>query len=757
MNKILIVLKIALIFIICTTITFGQNNNPKIYKLQVSSIFVGGTSTISVIDALTQTITNSFSIPISGDKMELSKNQKRAFISSRVGSNSNNSPGLVMVDLEQGNFRGIFPGENVYKTKVSPDNILWVLLGDENKIFLLNPDTLSPIAIIDKDKVQRPTDIVFSPDGKKAYISQTTFKGLEAFPIIGIFDTNTLRLVDSISGLPSTSPVVQRPKELAISPDGQTLAIGTKNVVNIINTQSLQIVNKFQFSTFSNFDFVELQFFSDSNTLYIGENGGESIYIYSVLDKNFKKIFIISDLATSIQEIQITPDNKIIYIIDFRGRYILDGENNSKIISIRDGLLGNVAGAIAGDFTIGQAPLLQTILPSANQLLLPNQQYTIAWQTTVQPQSFSIASHMIELSTDGGTTFNAIPGAEQLKADAQSFIWQVPNINTTKAQIRVSTVDLGARRASSTTANFTISGNGNGGDTQPPTVNFNSPIGGEKFNSGDSLQINWTSSDNVGVTSQDLSLSTDGGSTFPITLATGLPGSTQSFMYQIPMSLQSDQTRLKLVVRDAAGNSTQAITANNFSIVLGADTIAPTVVISQPTPGQIAIAGQPIQVKWQSTDNRAVANQALLLSVNGGKTFTQIASFGATDSSFVFNSSNINQLDLTTPQAIVKITATDSTGNKGEANSLFSIAPAITNATYQAKVLTITGIGFMSNVNNNVRLFVNDKEVTLTPSGVSNTSFTIKANKKKLNIVKGNNTVKLVVDGVSSNSFSFQF
>jgi hypothetical protein len=72
-------------------------------------------------------------------------------------------------------------------------------------------------------------------------------------------------------------------------------------------------------------------------------------------------------------------------------------------------------------------------------------------------------------------------------------------------------------------------------------------------------------------------------------------------------------------------------------------------------------------------------------------------------------------------------------------------------------VLTIIGIGFMSNVNNNIKLIVNDKEVTLTPSNVSNSSFIIKGNKKKLNITKGGNTIRLVVDGVMSNSFSFMF
>jgi hypothetical protein len=265
------------------------------------------------------------------------------------------------------------------------------------------------------------------------------------------------------------------------------------------------------------------------------------------------------------------------------------------------------------------------------------------------------------------------------------------------------------------------------------------------------------SGDNVGVTSQDLSLSTDGGSTFPTTISSGLPGTTQSFSFLIPMTLQTDQARLRLIVRDAASNSSQAITPANFRIESGADTIAPTITISQPTTNQSLIAGQPIQVNWQSTDNRAVANQALLLSLDGGATFATVANFGASDNSFVITS--IEELNITNSRGIVRITATDTSGNIGQTSTQFTIAPAITNATYQTKLLSISGIGFTSNSSTStIRLFVNDKEITLAPKTNTNTSFTIKGNKKKLNLVKGNNnTVRLVVDGVSSNSSMFSF
>ncbi len=755
---------VVLVYILCTYFAFAQqNNSPITCRISSSLGRTGvGTSEFVVNDALTGRELNRVPLPIESLTFELNRDKTKAYISSRVPIGI---PGLgtILVNFNQNDSNVVttfLQGKGIYVLKLSPalDGLLWGVLGEANQVLLVDPDTLRIVGQI--NNVDFPIDIVFSPDGATAYIALFNNNIL-------VFDTKTLTLKNTIGGLPPHSNFVEKENEMAISPDGTMLAIASKNIVSLINTSSYSLINNItipvQFSNQIDNEILKLIFNPNSNILYMAEYGGENLYSYNISTKELRNIFTVNinnrPTVALIGNLKITEDGRLLYLCCGGGRVLIDTQTNSVIATFVDmgstAVQGFLNIALVGNFNIGQAPLLQITMPIANQQLLANQSFTITWQTTVQPQSFSIASYKIELSTDGGQTFNAILGAEQLKADAQSFVWQVPDIETNKAQIRVSTVDLGARRASSITGNFSISKNGSGGDTQSPTVSFNSPTGGEKLNSGDTLQINWTSSDNVGVTSQDLSLSTDGGSSFPITLASGLPGATQNFTYQIPDLLQSDQTRLKLVVRDAAGNSAQAITANNFTILLGADTISPTVIISEPNQSQRIVAGQPIQVKWQSSDNRAVVSQALSLSFDNGKSFTQIMGFGGTENSFVL--SGLDKLNLTTPQAMVKITAMDGTGNKGEANSLFTISPAITMGSYQAKTLSIIGIGFMSNVNNTVKLFVNDKEVTLPPNSVNNSSFMIKGNKKKLGILKGSNTVKLVVDGVMSNNFTFLF
>jgi len=730
----------------------SSDNSPLIYRVvdKFTSVSNGG-AYISVIDALTQKEIGQIEFTSTCINIELSSDQARAFLTTQITFSDD---GILVFDLAaRRQIANLFARKSVCAAKIAPNGALWVTLCRENTVVIVDSTTLKQIATISTPDA--PEDIVFSPDGKRAYVSVATGNIL-------VIDTQRRTITSTIAGLPAPAPLVNKGMELAISPDGGILVRGGKDTFSLIDTNSLRLTDKVMFSNSSSPSQSAVVFSPDGKTLYIAETQGANLYAYNLATKVLTNIFTIPGIL--IQDIKLSPDGRLLYVSDRDGRSIIDTQTKELVFSIQDfPILNQFVSqgiALARDFTIGQAPVLQTLFPTADQQVTANQPITIKWQTTVAENSFSIAKHKVELSTDGGATFAPIPGGEELGTRVQAFTWQVPNVEImNKAQNRVSTVDLGARRTSSSTGNFSIVKNGSSGsgDTQAPTVNFLSPKGGEKFESGSTLPITWTSSDNVGVTAQNLSLSTDGGTTFPVIVVSGLMGSAQSFSFPIPTTLQTDQAKLRLTVTDAAGNMAQAITSSNFAIQLGADTTPPTVTISQPTTSQNLIAGQSIQVKWQSTDNNAIVNQALLLSFDAGKTFNQVASFGANDNSFVL--SNIDNLNFTTSQAVVKITATDSFGNKGEANASFTIAPAITQAVFQAKVLSISGIGFMSNssTTNAIKLFVNGKEIALSRITLSNTAFSVNSNKKKLNLVKGTNSVMVVVDGVSSNTAMFTF
>ncbi|MCX5885490.1 MAG: RHS repeat protein [Proteobacteria bacterium] len=86
-----------------------------------------------------------------------------------------------------------------------------------------------------------------------------------------------------------------------------------------------------------------------------------------------------------------------------------------------------------------------------------------------------------------------------------------------------------------------------------PEAIVNVPNGGEIIESGTVNKITWSSTASQGIVSQDIKLSTDGGLTFPVVIATGLAGTVQSFDWNIPTSLYIAKARIRVTVTDTIG------------------------------------------------------------------------------------------------------------------------------------------------------------------------------------------------------------
>ena len=532
------------------------NDIPIIYRVVNNNATVNSDGHISIVNALS--LQELIRVPFNKPSfiLEITPDQKRAFVTHDFNFNGQ---GLTVFDLERGVAIGtLFDDVMVTNVKIGTDGLLWVLLNDL-RVVLVNPNTLQTITSFSLSA--NPRSIVFSSDGNRAYISLQSSQNVN----ISIFDVKARRFIRNIFNLPIAMPIEIRPMELAISPDSKILCYGARDTITIINTDSFDVINSLNVPFPANFDIPSLLFSPDGNLLYIGQFNAFNISVFDFRSNQLTSIFN-PIFASTVQDFKLSSDGRLLYIGEFRGTIVFDTTTRSVIAFIeRFNVSQSAVGGglvIAGNFNIGQAPTVQVTNPLANQQLTPGQNVRIQWQTTVAQQSFALANHRVELSTNGGQTFSTITGAENLAADAREFTWTVPNIQVaSNAQIRVTAGDLGARRGSAASGNFSIGmGGGGNSDTQAPTVNFTAPVGGENFNSGSNLSISWISSDNVGVVAQGLSLSTDGGATFPTTLATGLPGSTQSFNFAIPQTLETNQARLRLIVRDAAGNMAQAIT-----------------------------------------------------------------------------------------------------------------------------------------------------------------------------------------------------
>ncbi len=101
-------------------------------------------------------------------------------------------------------------------------------------------------------------------------------------------------------------------------------------------------------------------------------------------------------------------------------------------------------------------------------------------------------------------------------------------------------------------------------DLTPPVVTLTSPNGEEDWKSGSAQVITWNATDDVGVTSVDLAYSLDGGSTFPYTIALGVPN-TGSFQWLVAHA-PTPAARVSVTAHDGANHAADDASDENFGI-----------------------------------------------------------------------------------------------------------------------------------------------------------------------------------------------
>ncbi|MCK4413203.1 MAG: T9SS type A sorting domain-containing protein [Candidatus Eisenbacteria sp.] len=196
------------------------------------------------------------------------------------------------------------------------------------------------------------------------------------------------------------------------------------------------------------------------------------------------------------------------------------------------------------------------------------------------------------------------------------------------------------------------------GDTEAPTVTVFDPNGGESWAIGSEQAITWTASDNIGVLSISILLSTDNGASFPTTIATGEPNDG-SFTWSVPAS-PTTNARVKVIAYDDAGNPGEDASDDDFTI---ADGTAPTVTVTSPNGGEGWDTGETYTITWTATDNLAVTGVDLLLSTDGGASFPDTIAIGeGNDGQYDW----LVPLEAVTESARIKVLVRDGAGNAGE-------------------------------------------------------------------------------------------
>ena len=120
---------------------------------------------------------------------------------------------------------------------------------------------------------------------------------------------------------------------------------------------------------------------------------------------------------------------------------------------------------------------------------------------------------------------------------------------------------------------------------QPPEVEVTAPNGSEVWDIGSNQTITWTATDNIGVVSVSIILSSDGGLTYPDTLATG-----EANDGEYPWDITQDATttaRIKVIAYDDAGNNGEDIGDGDFALYDPASGID----ITRDIPTDVVIMG----------------------------------------------------------------------------------------------------------------------------------------------------------------------
>jgi hypothetical protein len=275
------------------------------------------------------------------------------------------------------------------------------------------------------------------------------------------------------------------------------------------------------------------------------------------------------------------------------------------------------------DFTVDSTPPRVTVLtPNGGEIIRAGSRFRIQWQSS---DDLQVASHDLLLSLDGLQSFGPLPDAagqktSGLPGDQQFFDWEVPfDLQTTQGRICVRARDVaGNELQDCNDANFTIV-------QVPPSVRVLSPNGGEILTGGSRVTIRWTASDRI--VEQEILLSLDGGASFPLTIASGLSGSVQSFDWTVPATLSTRRGRIRVIAQNAAGRLATDDSDGDFII----DSRPPTVRVISPNGREVFRGGDVFTILWRASDDVELVRQTVQISTDGGTTFSDIVTLDGSD------------------------------------------------------------------------------------------------------------------------------
>jgi len=186
-------------------------------------------------------------------------------------------------------------------------------------------------------------------------------------------------------------------------------------------------------------------------------------------------------------------------------------------------------------------PEVVVISPNGGEVWNIGEVDTIKWYSN---DNVGVDSAVIEYSTNNGTSWSYITTTTR---DDSLYLWTVPQTPSTHCLVRIKAFDSNNNIGTDVSdAVFTIF------DPDPPVVQVFSPNGGEIWYWNEVHQIQWNSSDNIGIDSVNIYLSVDSGATYPYRVA-HFDTNDSIFDWTIP-HIYSNKCLIKVLAYDLSEN-----------------------------------------------------------------------------------------------------------------------------------------------------------------------------------------------------------
>lgn len=239
----------------------------------------------------------------------------------------------------------------------------------------------------------------------------------------------------------------------------------------------------------------------------------------------------------------------------------------------------------------------------------------------------------------------------------------------------------------------------------------------------------------------NLSLTAEGGLVASLSQSTVNPNSSVTLTVNVPAATAAGAYRV--TVTGSSGQITQ-------SLILTVNVVTPNLPPSLQAIADVTItAGETRTVQVQASDPDGNAGLQLLLV--SAPSFVTLVDNGSGSGVITIAPSSTE-----TQGGIVTVRAIDAGGLSAQTSFNITVQPlpkvSITNATYAKPILTITGSGFGSS---GAVVRVNGTDVSSRITGTSDSTITLKGNKKKLSLRAGANQISVTVGSTVSNTFTF--